>query len=485
MKVKSFMRYNQELMPVEVELSLTPGLPQISFLGLPDTALRESTLRIRSALKHQNFEFPKARQVLVHLKPSHLKKSSRGLDLAVAAALLWETEQVALPQASHADLFVYGELSLKGEVIVPDDIEEAEAFMRGSASLITGKPQNNLNFNFAGLSELKNLNQPQYFEGDSKVASAVRPACKVLSFSFEQAELLKLIAVGEHSALLGGPPGCGKTTVAESISSFLQEPSLAQLGEFKKIAKRFHHHVDWRPVVSAHHSITSLAMLGGGLPLRPGEIVRAHGGVLIMDELLEFSSKVQEALREPLESGHMGLARNGVFKEWPSKFILVGTTNLCPCGRYDLENESRCLCRLRRRENYLERLSGPFVDRFHIFKVMSEKNISSKRQVEAVSILDEVLRAIQFRLEIRGQTKPNADLSYEEVLHSSGLSQAKILSELSDISSHRRQLSTLKVARTLADLVGRSLIKNEDLNKAKLFSARDFRKLHSRDFESL
>jgi magnesium chelatase family protein len=334
MKVRSFMRHAQEFTPVEVELSLTNGLPQISFLGMPDPFIRESVTRIKSALRAQGYDFPKAQQVLVQLRPSHLKKTSRGLDLAVAAALLWETEQVKKPD-NISSLILYGELSLKGEVIIPDDIDDAEECISESEVVVTGDELKNFNGTVWALKQLKDLPESITYKTLRRDdVNCLRPSSPYNSFSQLQGELVSLLAAGGHTALMVGTPGSGKSATAECINCFMPAPDPEEWKSIRKISSYFHKAPTWRPNVVVHHSITPLAMTGGGSQIRPGEITRAHGGTLIMDELLEFKTGVQDAIREPLESCEIEIARQGKHVRMPANFQLIATSNLCRCGNY-------------------------------------------------------------------------------------------------------------------------------------------------------
>ena len=148
------------------------------------------------------------------------------------------------------------------------------------------------------------------------------------------AEMAQVIAAGELSALFAGPPGSGKSTLVEAIPAWLEEPSLSEFETTQRLWRRMGHRLNWRPVVQPHHSTTALAMTGGGATLWTGEIARAHGGVLILDEMLEFNPQVQEALREPVETGVLTIARSGRVRKHPAQILLLGTTNLCKCGLF-------------------------------------------------------------------------------------------------------------------------------------------------------
>ena len=367
-KVQSLIQDKATLVPVDVELTLWPGLPGIQFLGLPDQHLKESALRIKSAIKAAGFQFPVAQQILVNLRPSHLKKTSRGLELAVAAAYLWESEQLKAPLPS-SDHFLYGELTLSGDVLEPEDL--AKSFQDPHRVILTGsaKSESPARFRRQVARNLKDLLKPEEVSASTGLDRPERPTLALQrTYSAEQARLIEVLAVGEHSALMAGPAGSGKSTVAQCLPSFLRAPSEKQFYELKKIHAEFGQELKWRPVVKPHHSTPVIAMIGGGSVPFAGEISRAHGGVLILDELLEYPSQVQESLREPFEEGQMRVFRNGKLKIYPAQAQILATTNLCPCGTWTPSKpmEMACVYNRTRCRSYGQRLSGPLVDRFEI-----------------------------------------------------------------------------------------------------------------------
>ncbi|HVK61560.1 MAG TPA: ATP-binding protein [Bdellovibrionales bacterium] len=444
MKVSSFIRQGGELVRVEVELSLAPGLPQFHFIGLPDTALRESALRIRSAIREQGFELPKAQQVLVHLKPTHVKKTSRGLDLAIASALLWETEQLPKPDRTP---IIYGELTLKGECVMPDDADELD--VDGGECIITGKGRSGLGYHSIRLSELKELGGPLDLCEPETVAKPVRPLSRYRSLPPKVAEIVEIAAAGEHSMLLAGPHGSGKSTAAEVIPSLMEEPAIDDFEAMRRVWKRAGHTLTWRPVLRPHHSITPLAMIGGGASLWAGEISRANSGILIMDEMLEFDPLIQEALREPVETGSISIVRAGGSRTFSASLMLLATTNLCSCGKFVPKPKNACKCSRAQRHRVMKKLSGPFVDRFSILAFSDDWK--SKEQVSIESVAERVRAAIEFRKVVREQTVPNARMDAEIV--SSSLTEFQRQSLL-DQGSRRRQQACLRLARTAADLRG-------------------------------
>lgn len=453
MKIQSLIRENDRLVPVDVELSFLPGLPQIQFLGLPDQAIKESIHRIKSALRSQGFEFPKAQQVLVNLRPPHLKKSSRGLELAVALGLLWESGQARKPDAES--VLIYGELSLNGEVFEPDDL--AEDFEPGDDTLVwTGTYENRpAPFRRACISELKGLETPELFAASPRQYQPERPVFGLdLEFPERQAEMLKLVALGEHSLLLAGPAGSGKSTFAKTLLSLLQTPTSEELQEIVRNNKTSSAEaLRWRPLVHPHHSTSPLGLIGGGAPPFKGEITRAHKGLLILDELLEFHPRAQEALREPMEEFRIRIRRGRFHDEYPAEALVVATTNLCPCGDWVPQSKVVCGRSLKKCQSYLERLSGPLVDRFQLIFFTQKRE--SGNVVSGLEILKTLEDVRAFRGELARQdtrfAKVTGRWTWEELVQDLPKFYLEQLFP-KELASRRRDLATLRVARTYADL---------------------------------
>lgn len=458
------------LRPVEVEVSLTPGIPKIQFLGLPDATIKESVLRIQSALKHCGFDLPKSKQILVNLKPNYLKKSSRGIDLAIAAGILWEIGQAPKPEEENVSL--YGELSLKGDVLVPDDFEDLEMPPRGK--FYTGKLESSQSFNVYSLSSLKDIAAPTYFAKSDDAVQIKRPKTPDFMVSKTQGEIIEIIAAGEHPVMFAGPPGSGKTTIAMVASTLLKDPLPQELKSYQKISRYFGIPIEWRPVVSPHHTSTALAMIGGGPTPRPGEITRAHGGTLIMDEFLEFDSHVQEALREPMESGKITISRTGNVSIFPAQFLLLATTNLCPCGHLVPEKNFECKGRVRFCHSRLQKLSGPMMDRFSILAFSHEWG--GENNVSAKSLLPKIQKAVKFRIEIRNQKISNHLMEISEIEKTmEEFDKEFLLPKLGN--SHRRYQALLRVARTIADLEECEKINLTHIKKARSLTLEPFSKI--------
>lgn len=454
MKIQSLIRNNDRLVPVEVELSFVPGLPQIQFLGLPDQAIKESIHRIKSAIRNQGYEFPKAQQILVNLRPSHLKKSSRGLELAVALGILWETEQVPKPTTSEA--FVYGELSLGGEVFEPEDLVE-DFDPDEELTVWTGQGvSRSAPFSRSRLSELKSVSSPEVWPCSPRVYPIERPSVGLdLEFPERQAKLLRLVALGEHSVLLAGPAGSGKSTIAKSLHALLQAPTQKEMHEIRQNNKGGSETpLSWRPLVHPHHSTSPLGLIGGGVPPFKGDITRAHKGMMVLDELLEFQTRAQEALREPMEDFRIRIRRGRYVEEHPAEALVIATTNLCPCGDWVPQAKVICGRSIKKCQSYMERLSGPLVDRFQITFFTRKREEGGT--VSGVALLKELEEVRQFRAQLAEKDprflRVASRWTWEDLTRDLPSFYMRELFP-KELSSRRRELATLRVARSMADLM--------------------------------
>ena len=477
MKVNSFVKSRSGLEPVEVEVTLLRGLPKFRILGLPDTTIKESEWRIRSAITKQGFTLPKAQQIVVQIKPTNTKKTSLGVELAIACAYLWESGQI--PKFEHLDKhpYVYGEIGLNGEIHAPEDLTKNYF---NKQTILTGK--NNYDFTFPtwSIQHLKQLSQPSYKKASKNPMAMTRPTIPDIKLSPQLASLTKIIATGEHNTLFAGPAGSGKTTIADSIFSLLKDPNLSNYQESQKINWLLGNKLSWRPHVSPHHSTPVISMLGGGNTPRPGEISRAHGGALLLDELLEFKDVVKEALREPIEKGYINVSRSGHSCQFPADFLLLATTNLCPCGDLVPDKWIKCSKSLTRCKSYIDKLSGPLLDRFAILSY-SHNWQQEENTIPLKEIYEEIKQAQEFSQASRHQEKPNSKLSEKELLELTDDSYKELYQPYLK-TSYRRQKALLQVARSIADLEASEVITDKHIKFAINHTIEPFRaikKIHN------
>lgn len=495
MSVYSFVHQSFDLQNIEVEISLVPGLPNFQIMGLPDSAIKESQFRIKSALRHQGFTWPKAQQVLVNLRPAHVKKSSPGLDLAIAYAYLLKTKQIkALDISQKGKLFVYGELNLEGNIFIPENFLYTTLNLAKEDILVSGVDKN---FIFSGesyfinsLSELKfstkqRLSSQKNIDRVKDRPTSKRPPFLDLTFPLNVAELLSVAGLGGHSLFLAGPAGSGKSTFCKALHQLQQDPSLAEVQEIKKISQYFGKSCNWRPLVSPHHSTPALSIIGCGYPPQPGEITRASGGTLVLDEFLEFASQAQEALREPLESGEIFVSRRGKSCKFPAKFQLIATSNLCKCGDLVPNKSINCSYSLARCRSYLEKLSGPLLDRFSVLSFTHKwksktsnlnlftEHLDKEKYLSVEKIFEQVEGVRAFIKKDRPwQKTTNHFLLKKKIIEN--IDEFYYQNCMPFFKSYRRELAFLRVARTYADLDLSSKIEKQHLEKSREMCVQSF-----------
>jgi magnesium chelatase family protein len=376
---------------VQVEVFLGAGLPVFSIVGLPATAVKESKERVRAALCHCGFEFPAGR-ITVNLAPADLPKEGGRFDLCIALGILLASRQ--LPPAAESAVPIreyYGELSLSGEllpvrgltlaaahaaragheIIVPL-VNECDARIVGHARALGARSLLEV---CAHLRGPQRQPLPQSSAPPAGSAGAV-PAASALDLADVQGQLLPkrallIAAAGSHSLLMSGPPGSGKTMLAQRLPGLLPALSPAEALEVATIASvsvadAGLHSDGRRPFRAPHHTASANALIGGGPLARPGEVSLAHRGVLFLDELPEFDRRVLESLREPLESRTVVISRARAQAQYPAAFQLIAAMNPCPCG-YRGEPSGRCRCTPAQVAAYCARISGPLLDRIDLF----------------------------------------------------------------------------------------------------------------------
>jgi magnesium chelatase family protein len=477
-KVYARARVGIDAPSVAVEVHLSNGLPSMSIVGLPETAVKESRDRVRSAIINSGFEFP-ARRIVVNLAPAELPKEGGRFDLAIAMALLVASKQI--PDTFTDQLEVLGELALNGDVrpiqgVLPASMAATAA---GKSMAVPAA-----NANEACLPEAAEIIPVanllvlcHHVAGTQLIGFATRDA--VTQITYDPAtdltqvrgqtvpkKALEVAAAGQHNLLYFGPPGTGKTLLARCLPSIL--PALTETQQLETMA--IHSIAGYgrlinqqRPFRAPHHTASGVALVGGGSNPRPGEISLAHHGVLFLDELPEFSRQVLDVLREPLEQGEIVISRAARQVTFPAQFQLIAAMNPTPGGYAPNDPRSGHYTK-QHMQKYLARLSGPFLDRIDLqVEVNAIEPELLARGPQGESSADVRLRvANAYQRQMARQGKANAQLSPNDIERHCRLSSAdeavlhKAMTTLglSARSYHR----VLKVSRTVADLEGATAI---------------------------
>lgn len=489
---------------VRVEVHVGSGLPAFSIVGLPETAVKESKDRVRSAIAHGGFELP-AGHITVNLAPADLRKEGGRFDLPIAIGILVASGQ--LPASPFEGTELYGELSLGGALHpIRGALATALQGCRAGHTLVF--PAANLaeaalvrRGRILGAAHLLDL--VRYARGMQLLVVAAEPPPGTVAVAGPDLadvrgqgrarRALEIAAAGEHSLLLIGPPGCGKSMLAQRLPAILPPMGDDEALESAAVASlggRGFRPEEWRrrPFRSPHHTASAIALVGGGAQPRPGEISLAHNGVLFLDELPEFYRGALEVLREPLESGRIVVSRAGRQAEFPARFQLVAAMNPCPCGHLG-DDGGRCRCTPERITAYRERISGPLLDRIDLHVDVPRVAPAEIAQGPAPECSAEVARRVLVarRTQLERQDCTNARLEAPSTL------AARVLAEPSAVSlletalqklalSARAYHRVLRVARTIADLDGSARVEPRHVAEAITFRQLD-RRLGGRPVE--
>jgi magnesium chelatase family protein len=485
---------------VRVEVHLGPGLPAFALVGLPETVVRESKERVRSALMTSGFGFPQGR-ITVNLSPADLPKEGGRFDLPIAVGILAASGKIPADALERREF--YGELSLGGELrqtpkLLPALIEGSRCtreLILPFANALEADLVRHAKLRLAG--HLRQVcdglkGRPAWSAAviagvlDSQPAQEPAPDLAEIRGQFAAKRALEIAAAGEHGLLMVGPPGAGKTLLAQRLPGLL--PPLApceslEVACLESAAGQRPSRGGSRPFRSPQHTASIAALLGGGA-LRPGELSLAHLGVLFLDEFPEFPRNALEALREPLESGVVKLTRLKRTCEFPARFQLVAAMNPCPCG-YAGDPRGRCHCTAEQVDRYRHRISGPLIDRIDIHVELMALPVehlladAPAGTENSAAVARRVAAARQVQMQRQG--KFNARLTPLEVSRFCGLRrEPRVLlgTALSRLGlSARACHRVLKLARTCADLAGEPEIRSPDVAEAVQLRALDRVKL--------
>lgn len=482
---------------VQVEADLSDGLPGMELVGYLGSEVKEARERVRMALRNSGFIIP-LRRITVNLSPANIRKSGTGFDLAMAVSIL-QSMGIINERSTKGAVF-FGELNLSGELCGINGVLPLVLCAQKAGFTKCFLPLNNVSEgafienmeiygsdtllgvirHLCGLKCLKKVERNTEYSSGYLLTEEYENDLKYVQGQALAKRGLEIAAAGLHNVLLVGPPGAGKSMLSKCIPSILpplSEEECLEVSSIYSVAGKLPDNaslITKRPFVSPHHTITDIALSGGGLHPRAGLIALAHKGVLFLDEMPEFKRSSLEMLRQPLEDKKIYIARNGGSFSYPADFMLVGAMNPCPCGNYPDMN--KCHCSDVMRERYLSKISGPLLDRIDICiradKIVPDNLLNRKEEESASAVRERVIAAAA----VQRERFKGLNISFNSRMNNSqteefcrlGKKEASLLSDyaVKNEISARSYYRILKLSRTIADLAGAENITEEHILEA-------------------
>lgn len=461
---------------VNVEVQLLPGVEGVHIVGLPDASVKESKERVMAALYANEYQIP-GKKIVINLSPAEQRKNSPIFDLAMAIGIMKEADEFTEPIPEQTAFL--GVLSLDGTINPVEGMLPAIIAARRQGFKVLYIPRlEEIPIDSIDGIELRLVETIHEviasFSGQLTLSSQPQPSSKPQQNEFKYEKdfqhvigheqpkrALEIAAAGGHNVLLTGPPGCGKSLLAETFPSIM--PPLKHESQFDvmsiyQLAGKQRSHFQIAPFREPHHSASAISLIGGGAHPKPGEISLAHKGVLFLDEIAEYPKRTLDMLRQPLENGSVTISRAASTVSYPAQFILIGAMNPCPCGYLDATTHY-CTCTKKQIKAYNHRISGPIKDRIdillHVNKVSLEKHDKKKNETSA-AIQKRVIRARELQYERYKKDTYNAIVPANELLECTTLTneQENTLRKLSSKFdwSTRVQMKIRRLARTISDL---------------------------------